>query len=157
MLDWCKLVYRVSFPTEAGQVAEYLSERGAEPCSRTLPQALLASLAFIECGGGVLEPDRLSRNPILKNSVGELTSRLSAGLWGRRKAPPPLLIMVVYLEILVTEGKGPASAGLRVVQVAAHLGLPALRGHAQPQPGLALPRREGAEGLLQQDQDHGAL
>ena len=52
------------WPAHIGVVLDYLQERVEEPCGRTIPEAILATLAFFEKVGCVLSADRLCAAPI---------------------------------------------------------------------------------------------
>ena len=56
-----------AWPTKIEIVLDYLHERVGEPCARSVPEAILASLVFMEKAGCVASADKLSILPILKN------------------------------------------------------------------------------------------
>eukprot|EP00439_Symbiodinium_sp_Y106_P086242 s679_g32.t1 len=51
----------MAWPEHAGMVLDYLHERYLEPCSRTVPQAILSSLSFLEKAGRIVAGERLPR------------------------------------------------------------------------------------------------
>ena len=76
--------HQVAFPATASQVLDYLHTRAQEPCGRTVPAAVLQSLAFFERGGGVDPAHQLSRHPALGAAAAELAMTLGQGSAGHR-------------------------------------------------------------------------
>ena len=56
--EWRKLrafcfgVVELAWPPNLGIVLDYLQERVAEPCARTVPESVLAAINFMEKAGG---------------------------------------------------------------------------------------------------------
>ncbi|CAE7746198.1 unnamed protein product, partial [Symbiodinium necroappetens] len=76
---YCLATSGKAWPVHVGMLLDYLHERYLEPCARTVPQAILASLSFLEKAGGVASDERfLSPLPALRNTVNQLTADLEA-------------------------------------------------------------------------------
>ena len=82
-----------AWPTHVGVVLDYLHERMEEPCARTVPEAVLAALAFMEKAGSVAAADRLASMPV-RNFVNQATQDLEVGAPPKKSAPllPVILI-----------------------------------------------------------------
>ena len=86
--EWRKLrayslgVAGIAWPPNLGIVPDYLQERVAEPCARTVPHSILAAFSFMEKAGGVAVRDRVSGEQVLRNFVDQSTMDLEGG------APP---------------------------------------------------------------------
>eukprot|EP00435_Cladocopium_sp_Y103_P023724 s2642_g5.t1 len=63
---FCLGVAEVAWPPHLGIVLDYLQERVAEPCARTVPEYVPAALNFMERAGGVSVNDRFSGQQVLK-------------------------------------------------------------------------------------------
>ena len=72
-----------------------------EPCTRTVPCAILSCLAFLEKAGSVHLGQRMSELPIVRNAVNQMTMELEAGAPPKRQAPLSLPL-ISALELLVT-------------------------------------------------------
>ena len=66
---------------------DYLHERMEEPCARTVPEAVLGALAFMEKAGSVAETERLASAPVLRNFVNQATQDLEVGAPPKKSAP----------------------------------------------------------------------
>ena len=82
-----------AWPTHVGVVLDYLHERMEELCARTVPEAVLAALAFMENAGSVAAADRLASMPV-RNFVNQATQDLEVGAPPKKSAPllPVILI-----------------------------------------------------------------
>ena len=89
------------WPVHVGVVLDYLHERMEEPCARTVPEAVLAALAFMEKAGGVAAADRLASAPVLRNFVNQATQDLEVGAPPKKSAPLLPVILIGSLELLV--------------------------------------------------------
>ena len=90
-----------AWPTHVGVVLDYLHERMEEPCARTVPEAVLAALAFMEKAGSVAAADRLASTPVLRNFVNQATQDLEVGAPPKKSAPLLPVILIGSLELLV--------------------------------------------------------
>ena len=81
-----------------GVVLDYLQDRIAEPCGRTVPEAVLEALVFMEKKGGYDAGKRLADLPILKNCVNQATRDLRGRRPPTKKAPLLPLMLVGALE-----------------------------------------------------------
>ena len=82
----------------------------AEPCGRSVPNAILEALSFMERKGGVAADQRWADLPILKNFVNQATHHLEIGAPPTKKAPLLPLMLVGALELLVTDKSAPMFA-----------------------------------------------
>ncbi|CAK9056210.1 Uncharacterized protein SCF082_LOCUS30318 [Durusdinium trenchii] len=84
--EWRKLrayslgVAGIAWPPNLGIVPDYLQERVAEPCARTVPHSILAAFSFMEKAGGVAVRDRVSGEQVLRNFVDQSTMDLEGGV-----------------------------------------------------------------------------
>ena len=90
-----------AWPTHVGVVLDYLHERMEEPCARTVPEAVLAALAFMEKAGSVAAADRLASTPVLRNFVNQATQDLEVGAPPKKSAPLLPVVLIGSLELLV--------------------------------------------------------
>jgi hypothetical protein len=107
-LDWYQVQEPgIAWPRHEFVVADFLEERAAEPCGRSIPQSLLNGFAFVEEAGGVPVEDRISRTPHLLKTVEDLTSHLAAatGLKARKKARLLPVMLIRAWELLVTSNR----------------------------------------------------
>lgn len=89
-----------AWPTHVGVVLDYLHERMEEPCARTVPEAVLAALAFMENAGSVAAADRLASMPV-RNFVNQATQDLEVGAPPKKSAPLLPVVLIGSLELLV--------------------------------------------------------
>ena len=89
-----------AWPTHVGVVLDYLHERMEEPCARTVPEAVLAALAFMEKAGSVAAADRLASMPV-RNFVNQATQDLEVGAPPKKSAPLLPVVLIGSLELLV--------------------------------------------------------
>ena len=82
---------------------DYLQERAEEPCGRTIPEAMLATLVFFEKVGCVRSADRLRAAPILRNMVNQATHDLEVGAPPTSKAPLLPVMLLGSLELPVID------------------------------------------------------
>ena len=90
-----------AWPMHVGVVLDYLHKRMEEPCARTVPEAVLAALAFMENAGSVAAADRLASMPVLRNFVNQATQDLEVGAPPKKSAPLLPVILIGSLELLV--------------------------------------------------------
>eukprot|EP00972_Heterocapsa_arctica_P031751 4679282-Heterocapsa_arctica.AAC.1 len=97
---WFYARFLVTWPLCATQVVDYLEDRALEVgCGRTTFRSFLGALAFIEAAGCVPEEARLSRSPIIENTVADLEVEVASGqVRERRVAHRYIAIVIVALE-----------------------------------------------------------
>ena len=91
------------WPKHVGFILDYLHERRLEPCARSVPSAILKSLAFMERVGGVPDTERFSAQAVVRNTVNQFTMELETGAPPKRKAPMFLVAMISSLELAVSD------------------------------------------------------
>ena len=107
--EWRKLrayslgVAGIAWPPNLGIVLEYIQERVAEPCARTVPHSVLAAFSFMEKAGGVAVRDRVSGEQVLRNFVDQSTMDLEGGAPPKRNSPLLPLKLLGALELLVVD------------------------------------------------------
>ena len=74
-------------PPNLGMSLEYLQERVAEPCGRTVPGSILVAFRFLEKVGGVTVRGRVSGEQVLRNCVDQSTMDLEAKAESSRSGP----------------------------------------------------------------------
>ena len=92
---WLLAAHGIVWPTEAGQVIEYLEERAKEPCPRSVLWSVLVALTFFERGGGVPEADQISKDPLVKAAIMELAVQIGVDQDVRRRKAPQLPFAVL--------------------------------------------------------------
>jgi hypothetical protein len=154
---WLRLASGVNFPSSIVQVTDYVEERFAEPCPRTVPQSVLDSLAFMEDKGGVARQDRLSLDPSLLNTIQCMTKDLEKYSTLTAKAPPHLIVTMISLELYVCnvehEAYPRAFAWLKLVKIWAALRTDDVAGLW---PGCMLLTSRGLQGWLDRTKTSGA-
>ena len=100
---FCLSVSGKPWPEHIGVILDYLHERRLEPCARTVPAAFLAALSFIEKVGAVRCAERLSEDPLLRNTVNQLTADLESRAPPKRQAPMLPLSIIGATELAVSD------------------------------------------------------
>ena len=59
-----------------GFILDYLHEARFEPCARSVPSAILKSLAFMGQADGVPDTERFSAQAVVRNTVNQFTVEL---------------------------------------------------------------------------------
>ena len=85
---------------------DYINERAREPCGKSVPLAILASLTFMEKKGGISTLLRISADEYVLNTVDSVTAELARDAPLRKKAPRFLVMMIISLELYVV-GEAP--------------------------------------------------
>ena len=84
------------------QVLDYLGNRAAEPCARTVPASFMTALSFLETTGGIQPHDQVSNSLVIKNAVKDIEVDLARGRGrARQKAPQFLIMIIVAFELYV--------------------------------------------------------
>ena len=100
---FCVSVSGKPWPEHIGVILDYLHERRLEPCARTAPAAFLAALSSIEKVGAVRCAERLSEDPLLRNTVNQLTADLESRAPPKRQAPMLPLSIIGATELAVSD------------------------------------------------------
>lgn len=100
---FCLAVTGQPWPQSVSVLLDYLHERRLEPCARTVPAAILASLAFIEKAGAVRKGERFSDMEVLINTVHQLTGDLETRAPPRRKAPMLPAVLIGATELALSD------------------------------------------------------
>ena len=107
---YCLSATGLVWPQHVGVLLDYLYERRVEPCARTVPQAILVCLSFMEKAGGVRPEERFSTLPTLRNTVNQLTADLEAKAPPTRKAPMLPVSLIGAIELAVSDTSLPLYA-----------------------------------------------
>ena len=91
------------WPADLNIIMDYIRERLAEPCARTVPHAILEALLFMEKAGGVEASEQLGHSRVLCNLVSQATQDLEVDAAPKKQAPLVPLSMVCALELLVCD------------------------------------------------------
>ena len=114
--EWRKIrAYSMSvcgspWPDHVGVLLDFILERVEEPCGHTVPESILATLAFMEKAGGVASGERLADNQALKNVVNQATHDLQLVAPPTRKAPLVPIMLIGSLELMVADDSAPIYA-----------------------------------------------
>ncbi|CAE8608117.1 unnamed protein product [Polarella glacialis] len=120
---WLVATFGLMWPASSGQVVDYLVDRAAEPCGKTVPAAAVAALRFFERVGEVEDP--IADSVLLLSTVSRLEVQLATNAAPAKKAPLYFLSMMVSMELIVACGDFPlyyrAFAWYKLVKVWASL------------------------------------
>ncbi len=102
---WLRDARGVSQPTCTGDLIDYLLDRAAEPCGRSVIRSTFDMMRFAEEMTGVPQSERFTESGILKGVVKGLLSESPSSGPGRRggQAPRPFVKMVALLEQLILD------------------------------------------------------
>ncbi|CAE7744931.1 unnamed protein product [Symbiodinium sp. CCMP2592] len=107
VVAWVRSAFGVSWPS-ADHFAAYLQARASEPCGRSVPGSCLKTLMFMESAGEVPLDSKISRCPVIRNTMEELALVLgNQDLRGRRQANQLLVSQVKAFEGLVMNEQAP--------------------------------------------------
>ena len=107
VVAWVRSAFGVSWPS-ADHFAAYLQARASEPCGRSVPGSCLKTLMFMESAGEVSLDSKISRCPVIRNTMEELALALgNQDLRGRRQANQLLGSQVKAFEGLVMNEQAP--------------------------------------------------
>ena len=100
---------RPTGPPGVAQLLDFLNERAAGPCPRSVPQGIVDAVRFVEVAGGVPPEERLCSHPLVSAAVRDIGVSLAGGRGQvRRKAPQYPAIVLVALELFVADSAVPA-------------------------------------------------
>eukprot|EP00973_Karenia_brevis_P073159 10162509-Karenia_brevis.AAC.1 len=105
--DWMHAVTGDSCPRQAKDFVDCLNDFAQNLPRKTLPGTMLASLSFLEERGDVPFQDRVSEQGSVKRAVQYLTTEIDRGSNPVKKAPPYFLVMVLALELGVSDVTAP--------------------------------------------------
>eukprot|EP00435_Cladocopium_sp_Y103_P055082 s2541_g18.t1 len=98
---WLTLNRGRSWPTQIGDILDYLEGRIEDGCGHSVPQNLMGSLALLETVGRVDDLAKLSKDQTLLDAVRNMQMELQQDAPPRWQAKPYLISMVIGLELLV--------------------------------------------------------
>ena len=100
--EWLQATHGESWPSDVGRILRYLEERHEiKPIGKSVPRALLASIALLETVGQVTPDNRFSCDPILVETVRSWTTDLEAASPGVRQAPLYTIAIMLSMELLL--------------------------------------------------------
>ena len=104
MSKWMEAVFNKPFPTMVSELADYILERGSEPCGPTVPASILGMINYFEEIGCVSASDRLGKNGLLKALTDDLRLELVCDVpKPKQKANQLLICQVAAWEIIVCD------------------------------------------------------
>ena len=104
MSKWMFVVFNKSFPTLVSELADYICERGAEPCGPSVPLGILGMVNYFEEIGCVSLADRLGKNSLLKALTDDLRLELVCERpKPKQKANQLLICLVAAWEMVVCD------------------------------------------------------
>ena len=98
---WLQLTRCRSWPEKLGDVVDYLEGRIADGCGPTVPQNVLGALALMESVGRVEDSRKLTKDRTLLETVRNMQMELQLGSEPKKQAKPPLISMLIGLELMV--------------------------------------------------------
>ena len=123
---WLLTVNGRPWPSSAPEVLDYLDARMSEPCGKSVPKAVAASLGFVERAGGVAEEDRISLNVSFLNAINDMSLEAIGTGAAKKKAPRPTMQIMTALELVIMNGDAPrywrAYAWFKLVKIWGSLG-----------------------------------
>jgi len=105
--EWLWLARGHTWPQCGAEVVDYLEDRVATGCGRTVPKSIVQGLAFVEEKGEVRPEGRIAATALLRTTLADLEVRGGANAPPRKKAPAFLAIHIVALELLVKRQEAP--------------------------------------------------
>ena len=96
-----------SWPSNPGDVIDYMTARAAEPCGKSVLASMQGALFFFEKGGGVAESVRLSRDPLVLNLLESFQKDLAKGLPPSVAAPREPIALTAAREAYITDTAQP--------------------------------------------------
>ena len=100
--EWLQATHGESWPGDVGRILRYLEERHEiKPIGKSVPKALLASIALLETIGQVAPDTRFSSDPILVETVRSWTADLEAATPGVKQAPLYTIAIMLSMELLL--------------------------------------------------------
>ena len=104
---WLLTVNGRPWPSSASEVLDYLDARMSEPCGKSVPKAVAASLGFVERAGGVAEEDRISLNVSFLNAINDMSLEAIGTGAAKKKAPRPTMQIMTALELVIMNSDAP--------------------------------------------------
>jgi hypothetical protein len=95
------------------QLIDLLDGTGQMSAAKTWPEQVLGTMAFLEESGGVHMAQRLSEDGIVVSHTRALTTELSSQSGDKRQAPPLPPVVILALELYVTDPTN--VAGMRLL------------------------------------------
>ena len=100
--EWLQATHGESWPSDVGRILRYLEERHEiKPIGKSVPKALLASIALLETIGQVSPDTRFSSDPILVETVRSWTADLEAATPRVKQAPLYTIAIMLSMELLL--------------------------------------------------------
>jgi hypothetical protein len=97
---WCRRSYGLPWPTEVGQVLDYI-EVLAEDVKPSVPQQTLQALQWMEKTAGWTGEFRLIHSPLVIRAFENLVVEAGAGLQAKKQAPRFPFVALASLELFV--------------------------------------------------------
>ena len=98
---WLLLNRGRSWPTQVGDVMDYLEGRIQDGCGPAAPQGLMGALSLLETVGRVDDRGKLSRDRTLLDCIRNVQMELQQDAPPKRPARPYLVSTIIGLELLV--------------------------------------------------------
>ena len=120
---WLLTAFKTPFPNKVYMMTSFLECAASEPCARSYPAAVAASLAFMEKAGSVPEDDRISKSDVWITTYGDIQMHLEqdADVLEKFKSPMYFMMMLLAMELMVCCEEYPSYqrgyAWLKAVQV----------------------------------------
>ena len=104
---WLSIAYDSTWPTRPCMILDFLEDLAAQPCGKSVPDAFMSTLAYMEKAAGVPGTDLLCAHPLVKKSAAQISAQLESEAPPPRKARPQPLLLLIALELWVVKGDAP--------------------------------------------------
>ncbi len=104
---WLQCVHGVAWPTDIGQMIDYINDLEASNCARTVPVSVGCALTFFERISGLPDALCISTMVFWQQSLNAVICQVaeSLGTVPVNKAPQPAVAMILSLELYVCSGR----------------------------------------------------
>ena len=106
-VKWLSAAYDSTWPTRPCMILDFLEDLAAQPCGKSVPDAFMSTLAYMEKAAGVPGTDLLCAHPLVKKSAAQISAQLESEAPPPRKARPQPLLLLIALELWVVKGDAP--------------------------------------------------
>ena len=77
-IKWLSAAYDSTWPTRPCMILDFLEDLAAQPCGKSVPDAFMSTLAYMEKAAGVPGTDLLCAHPLVKKSAAQISAQLES-------------------------------------------------------------------------------
>ena len=109
LASYVKMSYGVPWFREPSDVMEYVAQRLEEPCGKSVPSSILATLRFLEESAEIPESQRLSMDGALRNFFAEINRHPSWAEGNPRSSAKrlPVSVVVSWEKVVTSDDEKP--------------------------------------------------